>query len=67
MNQNQYWVTISFVVNAKSNEAAEYKAKYIASRQNLKNNDRCYVESIQEINENSLTTIYLKENNGNNR
>ncbi len=41
-------VKVSFYINVKDDESAEYKARYIASRLS-KTHEECIVESVDEV------------------
>ncbi len=57
----RYLVTTSFFINAKSDEDALYKAKYIAARQHQAKSDHCEILSVDEFDENTIRLVYNKD------
>ncbi|MES2395626.1 MAG: hypothetical protein V4549_06470 [Bacteroidota bacterium] len=44
----RYAVTMSFYINAESEDVAIYKARTMAARQDTKNDDGCSVDEVRE-------------------
>lgn len=57
----RYEVTTTFFINAKSDEDAVFKAKYIAARQSRSKDDNCTVVGVSFNEEEVIRVIYHKD------
>ncbi len=57
----RYLLTTSFFINAKSDEDAVFKAKYIAARQSRAKDDNCTVVGVDFYEEEVIRIIYEKD------
>lgn len=57
----RYQVTTTFFINAKSDEDAVFKGKYIAARQARAKDDNCTVVGIEFHEEEVIRIIYEKD------